>query len=208
MITLSATWLRVHRPSLKHSILTMNKYARCAVAFFAIVSAPTAANADGKSTDFWQTPSIQSYGRIHNLPDAAYKPVPGRIYKVVFSMTTGSKQPDQINGALDGVARAVNLYVAAGVPLKDLRFVAVASGAATPIVLDNSHYRAEFGVDNPNLPEIAALRKAGVDIAACGQSVAQHGYSYGWIDNSVTLSLSALTTVTTLEQEGYSFMPM
>ncbi|CAM2156249.1 protein of unknown function [Pararobbsia alpina] len=42
----------------------------------------------------------------------------------------------------------------------------------------------------------------------CGQAVAEHGYSYGSIDNSVTLALSALTTITTLEQQGYSLMPL
>lgn len=166
------------------------------------------ANADPNAPGFWKTPTVQGYGKMHNLPDAAYRPAPGQIYKVVFSLTTGARQPDQVNPALDRVARTVNLYVASGVPLRDLRFVAVASGDATPLVLDNAHYRAQFGVDNPNLAEIAALRKAGVDVAACGQAVAEHGYDYGWIDNGVTLSLSALTTITTLEHKGYTLMPM
>jgi intracellular sulfur oxidation DsrE/DsrF family protein len=182
--------------------------ARLIAAAVALALSISAQAAPSDAPGFWQTPAIEGYGRIHNLPEAAYQPKPGHIYKVVFSVTSGAKQPDQINAALDRVARTVNLYAAAGVPLKDLKFVAVVSGAATPLVLDDAHYREAFGVPNPNLPEIAALRKAGVDVAVCGQAVAEHGYSYGSIDNSVTLSLAALTTITTLEQQGYSLLPL
>ena len=95
-----------------------------------------------------------------------------------------------------------------GVPLSKLKFVAVASGDATPLVLDDTHYQAQFGVPNPNLALIAALKKVGVTIAVCGQAVAEHHFEYDWVDSSVTLSLSALTTVTTLQQAGYVLMPL
>ena len=49
---------------------------------------------------------------------------------------------------------------------------------------------------------------AGVTIAVCGQAAAEHHFDYDWIDSSVTISLSALTTITTLEQQGYGLMPM
>jgi intracellular sulfur oxidation DsrE/DsrF family protein len=157
---------------------------------------------------FWTTPTIQGYGQIHFLPDAAFKPEADHSYKIVFSLTQGSKSPDAVNPALDRVARTVNLYAAAGVPLSHLKFVAVASGAATPLVLDDAHYRAAFGVPNPNLPLIAELKKAGVTVAVCGQAVAEHHYSYDSVASDVTLSLSALTTVTTLESQGYVLMPL
>ena len=44
--------------------------------------------------------------------------------------SNSSKQPGAVNPALDHVARTVNLYAAAGVPLSHLKFVAVAYGAA------------------------------------------------------------------------------
>jgi hypothetical protein len=61
----------------------------------------------------------------------------------------------------------VNLYVASGVPLKNLKFVAVAYGEATPLVLNDAQYRAKFGVANPNLPLVEQLRTAGVDVSVC-----------------------------------------
>ncbi|WP_322012803.1 DsrE family protein [Paraburkholderia sp. J12] len=157
---------------------------------------------------FWTSPTIQGYGPMHYLPDAAFKPEADHTYKIVFALTQGPKTPDAVNPALDHVARTVNLYAAAGVPLSHLKFVAVAYGAATPLVLDDAHYRAAYGVANPNLPLIAELKKAGVTVAVCGQAVAEHHFSYDSIASDVTLALSGLTTVTTLESQGYVLMPL
>jgi intracellular sulfur oxidation DsrE/DsrF family protein len=162
----------------------------------------------GDPDNFWTTPTIKGYGRIHNLPDSAYRPQPDQTYKIVFALSEGVKAPTDVNMALWHVARAVNLYAASGVPLSHLKFVAVAYGAATPLVLDDAQYRAAFGVPNPNPPLIEKLRTAGVDVAVCGQAVAEHHYQYDWVDKSVTLTLSALTTITTLENQGYGLVQM
>jgi intracellular sulfur oxidation DsrE/DsrF family protein len=173
----------------------------------ALASVPAHA-APADQAGFWTTPAIQGYGKMHNLPNGAFKPQPGHVYKVVFAMTQAPAQPDKVNPALDHIARTLNLYAASGVPLARLRFVAVAYGAATPLALDDAHYRDAYGVPNPNLPLIAQLKKAGVTIAVCGQAVAEHHFQYDWINADVTLALSALTTITTLEQQGYSLMPL
>ncbi len=175
-------------------------------ALMAMAMVPAHAKTD--SGAFWSTPTIHGYGRIHYVNKAAYKPQSGATYKIVFSLTMGPKSPDKVNPALDHVARTVNLYAASGVPLSHLKFVAVAVGPATPLALDNAHYKAKFGVDNPNLKLIRELRKAGVDVAVCAQAVAEHHFKYGWVSHNVTLALSGLTTVTTLEHKGYALMPL
>jgi hypothetical protein len=35
-----------------------------------------------------------------------------------------------------------------------------------------------------------------------------HEFEYDWVDESVTLALSALTTITTLEHQGYDLIQM
>ena len=179
-------------------------YKFAAVAGSALVVVGCAVALASESAAFWTTPTVHGYGKIHYLPHAAYLPQPDRTYKVVFALSQGAGSPSQVNGALEHVARAVNLYAAAGVPLDHLKFVAVAYGAATPFVLNDARYRAAYGVPNPNLPLIARLRAAGVDVAVCGQAVAEHHYQYDWVDKRVTLTLSALTTTTTLENAGYA----
>lgn len=176
------------------------------------VALSIAVAAGAKAADFgagfWVTPAIPGYGKMHPLPRAAYKPRAGQTYRIVFALTAAAKAPGEVNPALERVARTVNLYVASGVPLSQLRFVAVAYGQATSLALDDAHYEAAYGMPNPNLPLIALLRKAGVDVAVCGQAVAEHEFQYDWVDSSVTLALSALTTITSLEQQGYHLMPL
>jgi intracellular sulfur oxidation DsrE/DsrF family protein len=157
--------------------------------------------------DFWQTPTIAGAGRFHPMPNAAYQPDPEATYKVVFSLSHAGAKPGELSPSLDNVARAVNLYVNAGVPLAHLKFVAIAAGKATPIVLNDVQYRKLYGVANPNLALIAQLRKAGVDVAVCAQAMAEHGFRYGWVDAHVTVALSGLTTVIDLQQEGYALSP-
>jgi intracellular sulfur oxidation DsrE/DsrF family protein len=157
------------------------------------------------ATDFWQTPATPGFGRMHPIPNAAYVPDKAATYKVVFELTLMSQDGHSTSPSLERLARTVNLYVASGVPLDHLKFVAVADGAAGAM-LNDEQYTKYFGVKNPNLPLIATLRKTGVDVAVCGQAFAEHGYDTAWADSSVTVALSALTTITMLEQQGYAFM--
>jgi intracellular sulfur oxidation DsrE/DsrF family protein len=158
--------------------------------------------------NFWQTPAIQSAGRIHSLPQSAYQPNRKATYKVVFWLTKAADKPDGLSPALERLARTVNLYVGAGVPLNHLKFIAVTSGPATAIALDDAHYRKQYGTANPNLPVIEELRKAGIDITVCAQAVAERHYQYDWIDPHVKVALSALTTIIDLQQEGYALVPL
>jgi intracellular sulfur oxidation DsrE/DsrF family protein len=156
---------------------------------------------------FWTTPTIQGYGKMHYDHRFAYQPDRRDFYKVVFEVTKNGTVPDAVNSGLDHVARALNLYVAAGVPLNHLKFVVILEGESAPVSLSNVAYRQRFGTDNPNLPLIAALRQKGVDIAVCAQAAALHDIPYDAVDQQVTIALSALTTVSTLENKGYGLVP-
>jgi intracellular sulfur oxidation DsrE/DsrF family protein len=109
---------------------------------------------------------------------------------------------------LEHVARVVNLYTASGVPLSHLGFVAVIYGQATDAALDSAHYRQKYGVDNPNLGLIRTLRNAGIDVAVCGQKIASLQEQNQWVDPQVTLALSGLTTIASLEHQGYVLVPL
>jgi intracellular sulfur oxidation DsrE/DsrF family protein len=175
---------------------------------FALAVLTSGTSAADQPPGFWTTPAIEGFGQIHALPKAAYQPDPSKSYRIVFAMTAASKEPGQINPAIERVARTVNLYASAGVSPSHLKIVAVAYGPATAVALNDTQYKAAYGMANPNLPVIAKLRKAGVDVAVCGQAVAEHNYQYEWVDPSVTVALAALTTITTLEHEGYNLVPL
>ena len=157
---------------------------------------------------FWQFPAIKGAGAMHPLPNAAFQPDKSTIYKVVFSVTRAPKGTQDPDGGLEPVARAVNVFTSAGVPLEHLKFVAIIHGGATPMVLDNAHYKQRFGADNPNLKIIRALKAAGVEVVVCGQAVAGYGYEYSWVDPDVKVALSALSTLIILQHQGYALVPL
>ena len=104
------------------------------------------------------------------------------------------------------MARVTNLYYAAGVPLDQLKFVVSINGDAVSSALNNDQFSKAYGVDNPNLKLISELKKAGVQVTICDQSVAFHQLDRNWIDPMVTHTISSGTTVATLENSGYAFL--
>lgn len=167
----------------------------------AILSLPAQAD------DFWQHPAIKDGGAVHPLPDAAIQPDRNQTYKVVFSVTKAA-DPKDLNDALDHVARAVNVFASAGVPLDHLKFVVIVHGQATPLVLDNAHYQKRFSTDNPDLKLIQELKAAGVEILVCGQALAGMKYDASEVNPDIKVALSALSTIIILQQQGYALMPM
>ncbi|MGH8362423.1 MAG: DsrE family protein [Gammaproteobacteria bacterium] len=156
----------------------------------------------------WQNPAIKDAGAMHPLPQAVFQPDKNTIYKVVFSINHPAKGTQDPDGGLEPVARAVNIFASAGVPLDHLKFVAIIYGGATPMVLDDAHYQKQFHKHNPNLAAIRALKAAGVEIAVCGQAVAGFGYQNDWVDPDVKVALSALSTMIILQHQGYVLVPL
>lgn len=153
------------------------------------------------------TPTIAGYGEMYALPDAAYQPQKDQVYRVVFALSKGPQKPEEVTPGLDAVARAINLYTAAGVPLDHLKFVAVFYGPATGAALDAAHYKDHFKVDDPDIDLIHKLRAAGVDVVVCGQAYLGQGFPADGLNKEVRLALSALTTITALQAQGYALMP-
>lgn len=167
-----------------------------------LVSGPSLASAGNDGNR-----AIKGYGDFVPLPHAAVQPDRNTQYKAVFDITSG-KTSKGVNAPLYHVARAVNVFASAGVPLKNLHFVAVIHSAATPIVLDNARYRKRYGKDNPNLKLIAELRAAGVKIEVCGQALADLHIDHAWVAKDVTITLSALSDNIIYGNKGYAYISM
>ncbi|MEZ5738611.1 MAG: DsrE family protein [Burkholderiaceae bacterium] len=146
---------------------------------------------------------IASYGEIVPLPGAGVQPSAAIEYRAVFDLTKPADDPASPLPGLVQLAKAVNLFAFAGTPLSHLRLIAVIHSDATTAVLDEQHYQQAYQRPNPNLPLIAQLRQAGVQVHVCGQALHEHKIDHQAVASDVQIDLSALTTIIGYGVNGY-----
>jgi intracellular sulfur oxidation DsrE/DsrF family protein len=159
-------------------------------------------------------PLIQGYGGIAVQPEAAEPPQPGA--KIVFDITADSP-PGEVNRALESVARYLNLNAQAGNKATDLKLALVLHGKATRCALSDAAYAKAVaassaeptspGVDNnPNRPLLATLKKHGVELFVCGQSLARNKYALRDVAPELTVAASAMTVNVNKQLAGYAYL--
>jgi intracellular sulfur oxidation DsrE/DsrF family protein len=139
---------------------------------------------------------VPGYSAARDVPGAHELPDPAMTYKVVFDVAKAAT-----------VARYVNTLAKYGVPADHRKIAVVLHQDGTPMIQNNAAYKAAHeGRDNPNIPLIQSLKKAGVDFRVCGQSVLAHKIDPKTIMPEIELDLWALNTMVTLELRGYVHM--
>lgn len=151
-------------------------------------------------------PAVAEFGAINPVPQAVKKPDPSLVYKILVDATKGTEKPEEIVPSLTHTARLLNLHAYGGVPPDKMQVVLVVHSAALPMVLNNEAFKSKFGVDNPNLAIIEALKKAGVQFFVCGQSMIARSYDVSDLNPAITVSISALTVLTEYQLKGYALI--
>ena len=150
-------------------------------------------------------PLVPGHGGVVPLPLAAEQPRKGA--KAVFDITADAK-PGEVNKGLEQVARLLNLYGAAGLTARDVKIAAVCHGAADKAVLSDTAYLARFKVAaNPNLPLIRGLKKAGVEVFVCGQSLHELGFKTKEVAEEVPVADAAMLVLVNKQAGGYAYIP-
>jgi intracellular sulfur oxidation DsrE/DsrF family protein len=148
---------------------------------------------------------VPGHGGVVSLPRAAEQPRKGA--KAVFDVTADAK-PGEVNKGLEQVARLLNLYGTAGLKAGDVKLAAVCHGAADTAVLSDAAYHARFKLAaNPNLPLIRALKKAGVEVFVCGQSLHDLGFKAEEVAEAVPVADSAMLVLVNKQTDGYAYIP-
>lgn len=150
---------------------------------------------------------VPDYGKISPVPGAANLPDRSLYYRVIFSVTKAADTPAKVSPSLEKVARFLNLLGSQGVRLRQTDVVVILHGPATPVVLTDAAYRARYGIPNPNLPLVRALRSAGATIHVCGQALAAQNIDRLAVSPDVIPDLSAMTTIATLQLKGWVLLP-
>lgn len=149
----------------------------------------------------------QAYGYVA-VPGAAIRPDRTHVYRVIFSATDGAAKPDALLPAVQMAGTELNVLVANGLKLSNADYVIDFHGpGAIAGLLDNAHYRQKFGVDNPNLPVLAELKKAGVRLYVCSQEMLATGTGFDTITPDVTVASDGLVVLATFENRGYAYLP-
>jgi intracellular sulfur oxidation DsrE/DsrF family protein len=172
-----------------------------AVIVLAGISAISWARADEPIFSF---PLIQGFGGVVMLPQATEQPRKGA--KVVFDITAESK-PDEVNRGLESVARYLNLNAQAGNAASDAKLALVLHGGATKCALSDEAFRRHTKAEiNPNLPLLRELKKQGVEVLVCGQSLARNRYLTSDVASELTVAVSAMTVNVNKQLAGYAYL--
>jgi intracellular sulfur oxidation DsrE/DsrF family protein len=151
-------------------------------------------------------PVIKDYGSIYDIPYADEKIDPTLEYKIVVEVVRAIEKPEDINWALNNVARMLNLHAMAGVPKDKMNVVLAIHGGAAFTVMNNEEYKKKYKTDNPNLDLFKALSDAGVKIFVCGQSLIARDINKDKMVPQVKIASSMLTTMTTYQLKGYAML--
>lgn len=149
-------------------------------------------------------PLIVGYGAIAPQPTAAEQPRQG--VRIVFDITFAA-EPDELNKGLESVARYLNLNAQAGYAPGDVRLALVLHGPATKAALSDAAYAAQTGsAKNPNLPLVRELKKHGVEVLVCGQSLARNQFALTAVAEEFTVAASAMTVNVNKQLDGYAYL--
>jgi len=149
-------------------------------------------------------PLIAEYGAVAEQPDVAEQPRKG--VKIVFDITAEGKPDEPLKG-LESVARYLNLNALAGHAPSDVRLALVLHGPATKGALSEAAYGSKTGASkNPNLALVRELKKHGVEVFVCGQSLARNKYARSEVAAEFTVAASAMTVNVNKQQDGYAYL--
>ena len=141
------------------------------------------------------------------VPHASFLADNRQVYRVVFEARHGADRPDQLAPAVNLAGTELNTLAAHGVRRENADFVIVFhTQPSDEAVLDNAHYRAKYGIDNPNLPVIAALRREGVKLFVCGQELLADGVPLDAVSPEVTIAEDGLVVLMSYGSQGYAHL--
>lgn len=169
------------------------------IVWASLLFATTGLQAQDKKTG----PVISNFGEVWEIPNATYPIDTSRTMKAVFDVMNSPEDKSQVNPWIETAARFLNMHATAGMNPENLEVALVVHNKASTDLLDNAEYQKRFGTDNPNLPLLKALMDSGAQVIFCGQSSVARQVPVEQTIDGVQLSLSAMTALIQLQDEGY-----
>ena len=175
----------------------------------AITLLVAAAHAASQSSAPWGAPAAAAIPAARgyvSIPNAAVTPDKKRTYRAIYNATLAPREPSQLVPALNMAGGALNAFAATGVPPRNAKFAVVFHGPAIDGILDDAHYKAKHGVANPNLKVLTELKKAGVEVFVCGQSLVRENIDPKIISPDVTVASAAQIVLIQYQNDGHALL--
>jgi intracellular sulfur oxidation DsrE/DsrF family protein len=157
----------------------------------------------------WGTPAAPSISEARgyvSIPNVAIAPDKKRIYRAIYNATLSPREPSQLVPALNMAGGALNAFASTGVPSGNARLVIVFQGAAIDGILDDTRYKEKHGVANPNLKVLSELKKAGVEVFVCGQSILRENIDPKVLSPDVRIASAAQIVLMQYQNDGYALL--
>jgi intracellular sulfur oxidation DsrE/DsrF family protein len=140
------------------------------------------------------------------IANAKVAPDKNHLYKAIYDATYFAKDSSLLIPAINMAGSELNALAVSKIPLTHAKFVVIFHGAAVDGIMDDAHYRAKYGIVNPNLKTLAALKKAGVKLYVCGQHLLAEHIDPKHISPEVEVASDALIVLMTYQNDGYALM--
>jgi intracellular sulfur oxidation DsrE/DsrF family protein len=140
------------------------------------------------------------------IPGAVLRPEKDHVYKAIFDATTFPADAKQLVPAINNAGSELNAFGVEEIPRINRKLVIVFHGAAIDGILDNEHYKAKYGVRNPNLTAISQLRTEGVELYVCGQNLAAVKIDPKTITPDIKVASDALIVLMKYQNDGYALL--
>jgi intracellular sulfur oxidation DsrE/DsrF family protein len=152
------------------------------------------------------SPVIADADGFAMIPNAAFPPDKKRVYRAIYDSTKFAKEPSLLLPAINNAGSELNALGVSGIPMTNAKFAVVFHGASVDGILDDAHYRAKYGIANPNLSAIAQMTKAGVKFYVCGQYLLGENIDPKTLTPDVVVASDALVVLMSLQNDGYALM--
>ena len=153
-----------------------------------------------------KSPIVPAADGYVEIPNVELPPARANTYRAIFDATHGADKPTQLVPGLNMAGSELNALAVAKVPSQNAKFVVVFHGSAVDGILDDAHYKAKFGVENPNLKAIAAMKRQGVEFYVCGQYLAGEKIDPKILTPDVSLAADALLVLMQYQNKGYALL--
>ncbi|TMU56668.1 DsrE family protein [Flagellimonas algicola] len=151
-------------------------------------------------------PIITDFGKVYEVNNPDYKVQKDITFKAVIDVTGKADSHSSRNARIETAARFLNMHAQSGVPNNQLKVALVVHGGASKDVLSNVVYQKKYKKDNPNLELVKSLLEIDVPVIICGQSAAHNKIAKEDLIPGVQISLSAMTALVQLQNEGYQLI--